>query len=392
MKQNAWNSLKNYYWPALGVTFVASILGANGGGGFSGGGSGVSNLSDSYSDSGSSGSDHGDIDAGAIIAIILIALVIFVVALAFSLAFQAFLGNVVRVGECKYFCDARNGDQSFGKLFDNFRNGNYMDTVKTMFFRSLYIMLWSLLFYIPGIIKAYEYYLIPYLLAENPHLDRNRAFEISKKTMDGEKWNLFVLGLSFIGWYLLGILACGVGTMFVVPYYEATMAEFYTCMRAKMLSFGYTTEEELTGGMGGFGATTYTAPNTFNNGPVNPNNNGPVDPYNSTPSNPYGAPANPYGAPAAPANPYGAPAAPANPYGAPAAPANPYGAPAAPAQENGAVSLDKAQTDMPGITQDAFGNPVGSNGFPDPAAPSDNRVSLDKPAGSSDDTNDQKNF
>ena len=347
LKQNAWNSLKNYYWPALGVTFVATILGANGGGGggFSGGGS--SSYSDMFSDSGS-GSDHSDVDWGAIIAIIMIALVIFVFALAFGLALQAFLGNVVRVGECKYFYDARNGDQSFGKLFDNFRNGKYMATVKTMFFRSLYIMLWSLLFYIPGIIKAYEYFLIPYLLAENPFLDRNRAFEISKKTMDGEKWNLFVLGLSFIGWYLLGILACFVGVYFVVPYYEATMAEFYTCMRAKMISFGYTTEEELTGGMGGgFNNTTYTAPNT-------PNNNTPVDPYNSTPANPYGAPTNPYGASS-----------------------NPYGAPAAPA-ENGSVSLEKAQTDMPGITQDAFGNPVGENGFPDPAAPAENKVNLEK--------------
>ncbi len=379
LKQNAWNSLKNYYWPALGVTFVASILGANGGGGFSGGSS-ASNFSDSYS--GSSGSDSSDMDAGAIIAILLIVMVIFVIALAFSLAFQAFLGNVVRVGECKYFCDARNGDQSFGKLFDNFRNGNYMDTVKTMFFRSLYIMLWSLLFYIPGIIKTYEYFLIPYLLAENPHLDRNRAFEISKKTMDGEKWNLFVLGLSFIGWYLLGALACRIGTMFVVPYYEATMAEFYTCMRAKMISFGYTSEEELTGGMGGFGSTSYTAPGSFGGNPTDPYNNTPNAPFNNTPNNPYNS---------NPANPYGAPSAPANPYGAPSAPANPYVGPANPAQNPSSVSLDKGSQDMPGITNDAFGNPVGENGFPDPAAPAENKVNLDKTDDSSN-TGDQNNL
>ena len=373
LKQNAWNSVKNYYWPALGVTIVASILGANGrAGGFSGGSSNYSNLSDSYS---GSGSDHGDMDPAAIIAIVMIVLVIFVIALAFGLALQAFLGNVVRVGECKYFCDARNGDQAFGKIFDNFRNGKYMATVKTMFFRSLYIMLWSLLFYIPGIIKAYEYFLIPYLLAENPFLDKERAFEISKKTMDGEKWNLFVLQLSFIGWYMLGLLLCGLGMAFVNPYYEATMAEFYTCMRAKMISFGYTTEEELTGGMGGFSNTSYTAPGTTNA----PYNNTPSDPYNNTPNAPYGAQTNPYGTPAAPANPYGTPAAPANPYGTPAAPA-----------DNGSVSLEKAQTDMPGITQDAFGNPIGENGFPDPAAPAVPKVDLNKPDEYS--TDDQNKF
>ncbi|MBP0974356.1 MAG: DUF975 family protein [Oscillospiraceae bacterium] len=338
LKQNAWNSVKNYYWPALGVTFVAGILGANGGGGGYSGGS--SSYSNSLSNSGSGSGSDSDMDPGAVIAIIMICLVVFVFAMAFALALQAFLGNIVRVGECKYFYDARNGDQAFGKLFDNFRNGKYLATVKVMFFRSLYIMLWSLLFYIPGIIKAYEYFLIPYLLAENPFLSKDRAFEISKKTMDGEKWNLFVLQLSFIGWFLLGLLACVVGIYFVQPYYEATMAEFYTCMRAKMLSMGIATEEELGGT--GFGNTTYENPG-FNGG----NNFG-------TTTDPYNTQANPYGAQATPADPYGAPAAPADPYGAPSG-------------------------DMPGVTQDAMGNPIGENGFPDPAAPTqDNRVSLDK--------------
>ena len=350
LKQNAWNSVKNYYWPALGVTFVAGILGANGGGGGYSGGS--SSYSNSLSNSGSGSGSDSDMDPGAVIAIIMICLAVFVFAMAFALALQAFLGNVVRVGECKYFYDARNGDQAFGKLFDNFRNGKYLATVKVMFFKSLYIMLWSLLFYIPGIIKSYEYFLIPYLLAENPFLSKDRAFEISKKTMDGEKWNLFVLQLSFIGWYLLGLLACIIGTYFVMPYYEATMAEFYTCMRAKMLSMGIATEEELGGT--GFGSTAYETPgfgggNNFGGGS---SFGAQADPYNSDPYN----------------------STQTSPYGAPAAPADPYGAPS-----TGSVSLDKASQDMPGVTQDAMGNPLNENGFPDPAAPAqENRVSLDK--------------
>ena len=93
------------------------------------------------------------------------------------------------------------------------------------------VFLWSLLFIIPGIIKSYEYCMIPYILAENPEIEMDRAFEISRKMTKGEKWKIFVLGLSFIGWYLLGLLCCCVGTIFVDPYSEATYAELYQVMR-----------------------------------------------------------------------------------------------------------------------------------------------------------------
>lgn len=330
LKKNAWNSVKNYYWPALGVCFLAGILGANG---YRGGSSGGSSSGSSYTDS------NGDVDWKVLLAIMAVAITISLIAFAIGFAIQAFVGNVARVGECKYFYDARNGDESFGKLFDNFKGGKYMPTVKTMFFKQLYIFLWSLLFYIPGIIKALEYYLIPYMLAENPNLDKDRAFEISKKTMEGEKWNLFVLQLSFIGWELLGLCACCVGVIFVQPYYEATMAEFYACMRAKMLSYGYATEEDLGGFGGGFsdpGQSPYN--NTMNPyGDASAQNS-----FDATAQNvPYGAPAQ---------NPYTAPA----PDAAPQAPTDPY---------NG---------NMPDITHDAYGNPLDSavTGAPEtPAAP-----------------------
>ncbi len=68
------------------------------------------------------------------------------------------------------------------------------------FGRDLYTVLWTLCLIIPGIVKSYEYKMIPYILAENPRILRKRAFEISKNMMDGEKWNAFVIDLSFIGW------------------------------------------------------------------------------------------------------------------------------------------------------------------------------------------------
>ena len=244
LKENAWNSLKSYYWTAFGVCWLASILGGSG----SSGGSSFSLPSDSTEEMSQLLESE---NAGEIIAVLLgimvAAMFIFIFALAIAFALYAFLGGPVEAGKCRFFLKAREGDVSFGHLFDNFGSGKYMATVKTMFFRYLYTYLWSLLFVIPGVVKSYEYFLIPYIVAENPTISKERAFEISRRTMDGEKWDAFVLNLSFLGWELLGLLACCIGSLFVVPYREATFTEFYACMRAKAIAMGITSEEELTG-------------------------------------------------------------------------------------------------------------------------------------------------
>lgn len=208
-------------------------------------------------------------------------LVAFVFIMAFAMAIYAFLGGVVRAGECKFFRMARTGDVNFGYLFDNFQGGRYMKTVKVMFNTYIKIFLWSLLFLIPGYIKTYEYFLVSYLIGENADLSKERVQEISRQTMNGEKWKLFVLQFSFIGWMILGAMLCGIGVLFVMPYYEATMAEFYACMRAKMLSLGITTEEELSG--------YFNTPNSFQNYGNQPQNG--YNPYdmnqNTNGYNPY---------------------------------------------------------------------------------------------------------
>lgn len=121
-----------------------------------------------------------------------------------------------------------------------FKSGHYGNIVVTMFLMNLYITLWSLLFLIPGIIKAYEYLMIPYILADNPGMDRKEAFAISKRMMDGEKWNAFNLQLSFIGWILLSVFTCGLlGIFYVSPYMEVTMAELYAYNKGKAFHEGY---------------------------------------------------------------------------------------------------------------------------------------------------------
>ncbi len=248
LKQNAWNSLKGYYWTALGVCVVAvlinSFVGGSGGAVLQPPAFGMLQLD---SDFGYGFQEDPFNESAAAAAISALYGGIYFVSFIWSIAATTFLSNPLTVGQCRFFLSAREGDVAFGHLFDSFSSGKYLSTVKVMFFKFLYTFLWSLLFIIPGIIKGYEYHLIPYLLAENPNLPKDRAFEISKRTMDGEKFKLFVLYLSFLGWILLGALACGIGTYFVIPYQQATLAEFYACMRAKMIAQGITTEEELTG-------------------------------------------------------------------------------------------------------------------------------------------------
>ena len=72
-----------------------------------------------------------------------------------------------------------------------------------MFLRDLFTALWSLLLVVPGIVKHYEYLMVPYIIAENPAMDYKEAFQISKQMMDGEKMEAFIMDLSFLGWYLL---------------------------------------------------------------------------------------------------------------------------------------------------------------------------------------------
>ena len=89
--------------------------------------------------------------------------------------------------------------------------------------------------------------MVPYLLAENPSMSCSRAMELSRGMMHGEKFNFFVLELSFIGWWILTIFTFGIGALFLRPYIEATQAEFYAAMRAKAFSMGITDQNELAG-------------------------------------------------------------------------------------------------------------------------------------------------
>ncbi|MCI2046223.1 MAG: DUF975 family protein [Faecalibacterium sp.] len=274
LKTNAKQVLGRCYWRIFAACLIASLLGAGlGGSGVSfnyslnnsAGGpshSGYSSSMGGYT-TGYTGGDSLPAEFWAAIGVTLV--VVFLIALAIGLCWQIFLSNPVSVGLGRFLMESRVGRSPMDTLFSLFRKGNYMNTVKGMFWYRLKVFAWGLLLIVPGIVKGYEYRFVPFLLAENPHMDATRAQELSRLMTNGEKGSMFVLDLSFVGWYLLaglsawllslipafgallGALGVLFGSLCILPYYSATIAELYAAMREKAFAMGVSNESELGG-------------------------------------------------------------------------------------------------------------------------------------------------
>ncbi len=153
---------------------------------------------------------------------------------------KVFVGNLLKMGGYRFFILNQTAQPGIGTLLDGFRSGHYVNIVLTMFLRDLFTALWSLLLVVPGIVKHYEYLMVPYIIAENPAMEYKEAFQISKQKMDGEKMEAFIMDLSFLGWYLLSAVTCGLLAIFYVnPYVQASFAEMYTFNKQKAYQEGY---------------------------------------------------------------------------------------------------------------------------------------------------------
>lgn len=136
------------------------------------------------------------------------------------------LGGVIQLGYAQYLL--KQQDREIGNVkelfaqFDRFGQGFLQ-----LFLRNLYTFLWALLFVIPGIIKSLSYAMTPFIMAENPAMTAKEAIDLSRERMEGHKWELFCLSLSFIGWNLLSALTLGIGSVFLNPYMNAAYAAFY---------------------------------------------------------------------------------------------------------------------------------------------------------------------
>lgn len=159
-------------------------------------------------------------------------IVVACVALLAGIAINVLLVNPVEVGFAYFRMKALREKANVSDLGRGFDAG-YKRNACTLFLVVLYKFLWSLLLVVPGIIKHYEYAMIPYLLADHPEMNHKEAFATSKAMMNGQKWRAFVLDLSFILWSLLGAVTFGIVTVFYVqPYRQLTDAALYEKLKA----------------------------------------------------------------------------------------------------------------------------------------------------------------
>lgn len=224
LKARGKDAFKRNYWPCVGVAFILGILTASSGSSARGGSDNGESLKNVFQNA----SDSMGISVGALIGIIV---GIIGIGLVIGLVVSWFVKNPFEVGCRSFFLKNTMENATFGCVMDGFR-GNYGRVVVTMLLRDLLIFAGTLLFVIPGIILTYSFRMVPYILAENPNVEATEALKMSREMMQGNKWNAFVLDLSFFGWILLTICTCGIlGIFYVNPYIYATDAELYQAIK-----------------------------------------------------------------------------------------------------------------------------------------------------------------
>ena len=166
-----------------------------------------------------------------ILALVVGGILLFIVLFIVIAAIHAFLFNPLEAGTARFFVRNLNDKAEIRELAYCYDHG-YLNVVKTVFLRDLYIVLWGLLLIIPGIIRSYEYRMVNYILAENPEMNTKDVFAMSRDMMRGNKWRAFVLDLSFLGWHLLSLITIGLaGIFYVFPYRNMTNAALYEFLR-----------------------------------------------------------------------------------------------------------------------------------------------------------------
>lgn len=264
IKAKAKTMLKGIYWQAFLVSFVIVFAGGSHGGGsisLGGGGSGGRDDSTSGYEQNVGSAEYNGIDnydstqyaetesdpeyAVRFLTFFLIILLVVVVITIIVMLLRIFIGYPLEVGGRKYYIKAAEGESRMGYLGDCFKGGKYGKILGAMLLRDVYTFLWFLLLFIPGLVKRYAYRMVPYILADNPEIGAKRAIELSNQMTKGQKFNIFVLDLSFIGWYILGTLALLIGVLFVKPYDDATNVQLYFALREDAIAQGLTTKAEM---------------------------------------------------------------------------------------------------------------------------------------------------
>lgn len=257
LKERAKEALKRNYWKIVLVSLIGMLIGGGlGSSGISGGGSDIRDMASDNVKEHFTEHENDDVDwEGAeavlddiqmdirpqdIVAVaftVIVVLIVAAIVLAIGIALDVLLLNPVQVGINRFMVKSLDDTARIAEVGYTFDHNNYKNGVKVMFFKDLYVVLWSLLFIVPGIYKAYQYRMVPYILGENPDMTYQEVLQRSKDMMDGQKWDAFVLDLSFILWHMLGGITCGLAEIFyVAPYVNLTDAALYSRLSRKDLA------------------------------------------------------------------------------------------------------------------------------------------------------------
>lgn len=256
LKERAKEALKRNYWKIVLVSLIGMLIGGGlGSSGISGGGSDIRDMASDNVKEHFTEHENDDVDwEGAeavlddiqmdirpqdIVAVaftVIVVLIVAAIVLAIGIALDVLLLNPVQVGINRFMVKSLDDTARIAEVGYTFDH-NYKNGVKVMFFKDLYVVLWSLLFIVPGIYKAYQYRMVPYILGENSDMTYQEVLQRSKDMMDGQKWDAFVLDLSFILWHMLGGITCGLAEIFyVAPYVNLTDAALYSRLSRKDLA------------------------------------------------------------------------------------------------------------------------------------------------------------
>jgi uncharacterized membrane protein len=133
---------------------------------------------------------------------------------------------------------------SFGTFLEGIEK-NCLSALLGSLWKFLWVFLWSLLFIIPGIVKWYSYSMMYFVMAENPGISPMKAMDISKILTNGHKSDLFIFHLSFLGWFLLSCLSCGIGLIWLYPYFQMAHTYAYYDLKKMAITQGKLTPSDF---------------------------------------------------------------------------------------------------------------------------------------------------
>ncbi len=228
-RELARRALSGRWGSAVLTTLVASILGADI---MMTNGSSVSSITNSATNTINNGS--GDTSYSGILSVMSITSLTYILGAVMAIVsvliivglVQYVIGSFVSLGLIQYNLDLIDGrDAEFSQIFSQAPMFGKAFWLRLRM--SIFTFLWTLLLIIPGIIKSYAYSMSGFILTENPEMTAKEAMQVSEKMMAGNKWRLFCLQISFIGWQFLCVLSLGIGFLWLKPYMNAAIAAFY---------------------------------------------------------------------------------------------------------------------------------------------------------------------